>query len=126
IWNAPVETPAHADLALAAAEAIIDRIAGENPRLAARKLPELAVGAGLETGICSVGNFGTTRRIDYTAIGEAINLASRLESATKETGIPLLAGPGFRNATSRSLRPAGSLRLQGFSESIDAFTLPRL
>src|SRR5690606_25300684 len=98
IWNAPIETAGHADLALQAAEAIIDRVARQNGELESRGLPRLQVGAGRETGACSVGNCGTARRIDYTAIGDAVNLAARLENATKVVGLPLLTGPGLAAA----------------------------
>lgn len=126
IWNAPIEVTDHADRALAAAEAIIARVATANAALEARSLPPLQVGAGLETGVCSVGNFGSTRRIDYTAIGDTVNLAARLENATKTAGAGLLAGPGFVAATSRDLRRIGNLKLYGFDEKIEAFTVPEM
>ncbi|MEZ5812735.1 MAG: adenylate/guanylate cyclase domain-containing protein [Rhizobiaceae bacterium] len=122
IWNAPIEVADHADRALAAAEAIIARVASANAVLEKRSLPPLQIGAGLETGICSVGNFGSARRIDYTAIGDTVNLAARLESATKTAGAGLLAGPGFARSTSRELRTVGRLKLYGFDEEIEAFT----
>ena len=123
IWNAPVEIGNHAELALASARAIIRRIAKANDTLAAQNLPALRVGAGLETGICSVGNFGSTRRVDYTAIGDTVNLAARLESATKSVGEPLLAGPGFAMAISEPMESVGRVRLHGFDELVEAFTV---
>ncbi len=122
IWNAPIAVDDHADRAIATAMAIIKRIARSNENLTGQNLPALRVGAGLETGICSVGNFGSARRIDYTAIGDAINLAARLESATKTTGVPLLAGPGTAAAATIILKPVGPVSLQGFDERIEAFT----
>lgn len=125
IWNAPIETPDHAERAIDAAESIIDRVASQNSELTARNLPPLRIGAGLETGICSVGNYGSSRRIDYTAIGDPVNLAARLESATKAAGIPLLGGPGFKAAFSRPMQPVGGITAHGFDEKVEAFTLPR-
>lgn len=122
IWNAPIEVEDHADRALATAQAIMERIAASNDELNAHNLPSLRVGAGLETGICSVGNFGSTRRIDYTAIGDTVNLASRLESATKTVGSALLAGPGFSASTSAAMKSVGRIKLHGFDEKIEAFT----
>lgn len=122
IWNAPIEVDDHADRALATAQVIMERIANSNDTLNAQNLPSLRVGAGLETGVCSVGNFGSTRRIDYTAIGDTVNLAARLESATKTVGADLLAGPGFNESTSVSMKSVGSVRLHGFDEEIEAFT----
>ncbi len=123
IWNAPVEVTDHADRALHAARAIIERIAGANSELKARNLPTLRVGAGLETGVCSVGNFGSARRIDYTAIGDTVNLAARLEGATKTEGVPLLAGAGFAAATSTLMKSVGHTKLHGFDEEVETFTV---
>ncbi len=122
IWNAPIEVSDHADRALSAALAIINRVQAENDRLAAQGLPSLRVGAGLETGVCSVGNFGSARRIDYTAIGDTVNMASRLEGATKKVGVPLLTGPGFQASVSTPLNSLGPVELQGFDEAIETFS----
>ncbi len=63
--------------------------------------PPIQVGAGIETGVCSVGNFGSDIRFDYTAIGSSVNMAARLEAATKITNCPVLLGPGLRACASR-------------------------
>lgn len=123
IWNAPITVDDHADRAIAAATAIIERVDASNEQLIKQKLPPLRVGAGLETGICSVGNFGSTRRIDYTAIGDTVNLAARLEGATKSVGAALLTGPGTAAVASTPLKPAGKVNLHGFDEQIEVFTL---
>ncbi len=125
IWNAPIAVADHADRALAAALAIIDRVAASNGELTAKGLPSLRVGAGLETGICSVGNYGTVRRIDYTAIGDSVNLAARLEGATKAVGAALLAGSGTAAAVSSPMRSLGKVKIHGFDEEIEVFTTAR-
>ena len=123
IWNAPVEVVDHADRALAAAQKIIERIAAANTDLAEKGLPTLRVGAGIETGICSVGNFGSARRIDYTAIGDTVNLAARFEGATKTVGEPLLAGAGFAASTTTAMKSVGFTKLHGFDEEVETFTV---
>lgn len=123
-WNAPLDEPRHTELALEAAEAILDRVGETNTGLAARGLPALKAGAALETGVCSVGNFGSSLRIDYTAIGAAVNGAARLQTATKTLGVPLVTGPGFAARTSRELVPIGEIELRGFTGPVKVFTTP--
>lgn len=123
-WNAPLDEPRHTELALEAADAILARVAETNTELALRGLPKLRAGAALETGVCSVGNFGSSLRIDYTAIGAAVNGAARLEAATKTLGVPLVTGPGFAARTSRELVEVGEIELRGFTGPVKVFTTP--
>ena len=66
----------------------------------------LAVGIGINTGTCIVGNMGSGTRFDYSAIGDAVNLAARLEGMTKDLGVPLILG----EATAAALGPDIALR----------------
>ena len=81
----------------------------------------IRVGAGIETGICSVGNFGSDIRFDYTAIGSSVNMSARLESATKTTGCPVLLGPGFAERHGTGIEPVGRIELSGFSQPVQVF-----
>ncbi|QBK31526.1 CHASE2 domain-containing protein [Roseitalea porphyridii] len=121
-WNAPLARPDHADTALDAAQAIIARVARENGTLAARGLPEIDVVAAVETGVCSVGNMGTAERIDFTAIGPAVNMVARLEQQTKALGVPVLVGPACAAALKRPVRKVGRVALRGFAGETDVFT----
>ena len=98
-WNAPLDDPDHAGNAVAAALAMLEAVARLNEELAGeaaatgRAAPRLAVGIGINTGACVVGNMGSDARFDYSALGDAVNLASRLEGVSKRYGVPLVIGP---------------------------------
>jgi adenylate cyclase len=86
IFGAPAPTPAHGAAAVRAAVAALtvsDRIAAE---LRARGLPPIATRIGIHRGLAVVGNMGSASRFDYTAIGDTVNLAARLEGANKAFG----------------------------------------
>ncbi len=80
LFGAPTATPEDASNALNAAVAMQRRLMGINQELAAEGLPELGVGMGLHTGVATVGYIGSERRSEYTAIGDTVNTASRLEA----------------------------------------------
>jgi adenylate cyclase len=80
LFGAPTTTPEDAANALNAAVAMERRVLGINQELYAEGLPELGVGIGLHTGEVTVGYIGSERRSEYTAIGDTVNTASRLES----------------------------------------------
>jgi adenylate cyclase len=83
LFGAPTATPEDASNALNAAVAMQRRVLGINLELMSEGLPEIGVGIGLHTGEVTVGYIGSERRSEYTAIGDAVNTASRLESNAK-------------------------------------------
>lgn len=101
-WNAPRETPEHemkAIRAMLAMGPIMERLNGE---FTAMGLPDIGIGVGINTGLCSVGNMGSLKRLAYSCVGDSVNLASRLEGQTKAYGVGNLIGaktangaPGF-------------------------------
>ncbi|MBB3524967.1 adenylate cyclase [Rhizobium sp. BK456] len=97
-WNAPLDDPDHALHAVRAALAMqtaISRLNNQLEREAAAlggKPHVLKMGVGINTGECIVGNMGSTRRFDYSCLGDSVNLASRLEGASKNYGVALLLG----------------------------------
>jgi adenylate cyclase len=97
IFGAPVGQPDDAARAVAAGLAMLDAIHELDARRPAGA-PTLAIGVGIHTGEAIVGNIGSARRLDYTAIGDAVNLASRVEGLTKELGAPLLVSRATRDA----------------------------
>ena len=103
-WNAPVDEPAHARRALAAAVDMRRRCASLNAALAEEtdpvgtSAPQVRIGIGLHTGVCSVGNMGSMQRFDYTAMGDNVNLASRLEGLAKQYAVDLVVSDTVRAA----------------------------
>ncbi len=84
IFNAPIDIPDHEMAAVLCAKEIQDKI----------KIADLGVeiGIGVNTGYAVIGNMGSDTRFDYSAIGDAVNTAARLESATKDAGVDILIG----------------------------------
>ncbi|MBN9462355.1 MAG: adenylate/guanylate cyclase domain-containing protein [Burkholderiales bacterium] len=93
-WGAPVEDPEHADNAVACALAMQNEVRRMSEEFVARGLPPLSVGVGVNTGVVRVGDMGSRRRRAYTVIGDAVNLASRLEGLTKRYEVPIIVGEG--------------------------------
>ncbi|MBF9232921.1 CHASE2 domain-containing protein [Microvirga alba] len=95
-WNAPLPTPDHAVRSVRASLRMMDAVTALNETLRKEQgddAPVFAVGVGINTGDCVVGNVGSRWRYDYTALGDSVNLASRLESLSKEYGVSLILGP---------------------------------
>jgi adenylate cyclase len=86
-WGAPVHTGAHATLAVQAALAMVDALNDLNREHAAKGWPPVGVGIGLNTGTMFVGDMGSDIRRSYTVMGDAVNLASRLEGLTRHYGV---------------------------------------
>ncbi|MHC4876741.1 MAG: adenylate/guanylate cyclase domain-containing protein [Planctomycetota bacterium] len=80
----------HAKAAVNAGLDMIDRLADLNAELSQGGLPELGIGIGVHTGTAIVGSMGSSERLEYTAIGDTVNVASRVEGLTKKIGRPLL------------------------------------
>jgi adenylate cyclase len=95
-WNAPLDQADHAPRACRAALQILSCMDDLNQtwrreaEAAGRPFEEVRIGIGLNTGECCVGNLGSERRFDYSAIGDAVNIASRLEGLSKIYGLALL------------------------------------
>lgn len=83
-WGAPIEQPDQADRAVTTAMNMIKRLRQLQEKWAEEGFSVLDVGIGINLGIATVGNLGSTRRFDYTLVGDAVNAASRIEALTRE------------------------------------------
>jgi adenylate cyclase len=100
-WGAPVDMPDHAALAVRAAIDMVAAMREINQAHRAGGRPPVGVGIGLNTGIMSVGDMGSDLRRSYTVVGDAVNLASRLESLSGHYGVDVVA-----TAATQQLVPA--------------------
>ena len=103
LFGAPFPSDHDADNAVLVANQMILRLRDHNVRQAGRGLPELQIGVGIATGDVVVGNIGSIKRMEYTVIGDSVNLASRLEGANKQFGTKILVG---ETTIQRLKRPA--------------------
>lgn len=122
IWNAPIPQENHRELACRAAILLRDQV---NDFHFSKPGLEVRTRIGLHTGTASVGNFGSSNRVDYTALGENINLTARMEGLNKYLGTSILATaeiiePVEKNFITRHL---GEFQLKGFAKSVDVYEL---
>ncbi|MDC9822326.1 adenylate/guanylate cyclase domain-containing protein [Devosia sp. ZB163] len=124
-WNAPVDVPDHERKALRAALGMREKLAQLNAtdafHLRADRAPveALGIGIGISTGEALVGNMGLETRFDYSALGDTVNVAARVESACKEVGYDILVSDAVRLVASDfALLEAGALALKGKAERV--------
>lgn len=123
-WNAPLSDPHHAANACRAALAMQANIAEMNVRRSEAGGRPLAVGIGLNTGLCCVGNFGSAQRFDYSAIGNDVNLASRFEGLTKYYGLPILVGAATAEAAPEfALLEIDLVSVKGYERPVRLYAL---
>lgn len=111
------------DRALAAAEAATAGTRSLDAMLAGKGLAPFRFGLALHLGEVEFGNIGTPHRLDFTVIGPAVNMASRLEALTKELGTPVVASEAFARACGRRLRLLGTFTLRGIGEPAAVYGL---
>jgi adenylate cyclase len=95
-WNAPLDDPEHASRACRSALQMVARMEDLNrdwkkeAEAAGRPFSRVGIGIGLNSGSCCVGNLGSKQRFDYSAIGDDVNLASRIEGLSKMYSVPIV------------------------------------
>lgn len=129
-WNAPLDVPNHPKKALEAALAmrasleVFNVTRARAAEAAGRAHVEARMGCGLNLGPCNVGNMGSTRRFDYSILGDNVNLASRLEGASKAFGIDIIASGAVREAASdMAWLDLGQIVVVGRSEPTRVYAL---
>ncbi len=109
-WGAPIRVEDHARRAVQAALEMSRGVDEVNQQLAQKGLPPVRIGIGLNSGDVVLGNIGSERKLDYTVIGDSVNLASRLEGLTSHYGCPVLISE-FTRAELGSEQPCAMVDL---------------
>lgn len=125
IYGAPLDQPDHAQRACDACLKMMAQLEVLKEGWAKRGLPPIDIGIGLNTGPMSVGNMGSTQRFDYTVMGDAVNLGSRLEGINKEYGTHIIIGPETAKLVRGDffLRELDSVAVKGKKEPVVIFEL---
>jgi adenylate cyclase len=120
VFGAPVPKPGDAANAVRAAVRMRRALVTLNQRLEARGMPTLRTGIGIHTGVVIAGNIGSEKRMEYTVIGDAVNLASRLESSTKELGVNVLVSEDTYERTKHVIdaRPVREITVKGRKQPV--------
>ena len=122
-WNAPLDIPGHPEKAVRAALRCQERLQALRPDFLARYGKELKMRIGINTGHAVVGNMGSSKRFDYTVLGDAMNLAARLEGANKYFDTYTMISQATRNQIGEqfSCRELGRIRVVGRKEPVTVF-----
>jgi len=114
IFNAPIDIPDHEQAAILCAKEIQDKIKMANL--------DIEIGIGINTGTAVIGNMGSDTRFDYSAIGDCVNTAARLESATKEVGVDILIGESTANTSKIKLKLLKPIKVKGKEKPLIVYT----
>jgi adenylate cyclase len=124
-WGAPVPDPEHALNACHTAIEMQERMITLRHEMKSQDMPEISIRIGINSGRVIVGNMGSSSLFNYTAIGDAVNLASRLEAANKDTGTSILISRSVyeRVAAHADIRPLGTIAVRGKTQEIEVYEL---
>ncbi len=128
-WNAPLDDADHADHAVRSALTMIGRMAALNAEwqkqaeAAGRVHARVAIGIGINSGDCCVGNLGSSQRFDYSAIGDDVNIASRFEGLSKVYGVPIVVGePTVKRIADLKTIELDMMRVKGRAQPTRIYT----
>ena len=126
-WGAPVAIPGHAHQAVQSALEMVEAVEQLNLSHRQRGLPEIGVGIGLNTGTVCVGDMGSDIRRAYTVIGDAVNLASRLEGLSKYYGVRIVVSETARiQAPEFAWQELDRVRVKGKAQAVSIYSPRRL
>src|SRR6202795_1008834 len=126
IWGAPFTEPKHGERCCEAALSMLSRLSELQQGWVSEGLPAMEIGIGINTGIASVGNMGSSLRYGYTAMGDTVNLASRLEGLNKEYGTSILISESTRADVTNDrimLREIDFIRVSGKNQPVTIFEI---
>jgi len=121
-WNTIIPQDDHHNLALQAAQEIEKNIDQLNIKFKEEGIPEIAIGIGVNSGICIAGNFGATDRFAFSLIGDPCNVAARLESSTKVAGVGTLIGEETAKKSKFKLKLLKPIEVKGKSKPLQVYT----
>jgi len=114
IFNSPIDLPEHENKAIAAALKIQEDMVQADLGI--------EIGIGINSGESIIGNMGSDTRFDYTAIGDAVNTAARLESATKEVGVDIIIGQNTKKRSKFRLKSLEPIKVKGKKQKLSIYT----
>ncbi|MBF0352422.1 MAG: adenylate/guanylate cyclase domain-containing protein [SAR324 cluster bacterium] len=122
-WGAPLKTENHPEKAVIAALRMKDALIRVNDHFHEKGFPGFEIGIGLNTGSMILGNIGSEKKLDYTVIGDNVNLASRIEGMTKHYGCDILVSDSTRNRVSDEIcfRIVDYVQAKGKQQSIKIY-----
>ncbi len=121
-WNAPVEDPNHAHNAVKTGLEMLERTTAIREEFLDKGWPEIRIGAGINTGIMSVGDMGSQFRMAYTVLGDSVNLGSRLEGLTKGYGVEMIVSETTKTAAAEyTYRELDVVRVKGKDKPISIY-----
>jgi adenylate cyclase len=126
IWGAPFTEPKHGERCCEAALSMLSRLSELQQGWVSEGLPAMEIGIGIDTGIASVGNMGSSLRYGYTAMGDTVNLASRLEGLNKEYGTSILISETTRADVTNDqiiIREIDFIRVKGKNQPVTIFEI---
>jgi adenylate cyclase len=123
LWGAPLITDDHAEQAVRAALHLLEALPELNRELGAEGYPELRVGIGIHTGHAILGNIGSERKLDYTVIGDTVNLSSRIEGLTKQYACDILITEATYQAVKDLFRCSftDTVKVKGKEEAVKVY-----
>lgn len=125
LFNAPLDIPNHTEMACKSAIKMQLTLQKINKQRKEQKLPEINMGIGINTDKVFVGNMGSKIKFNYSAVGDGVNLASRLESETKKLGVKILISQNSYDKISKKFicEYKGEVFVKGKTESVKVYSL---
>ena len=120
-WNAPLDCPDHKNMAVKSAIEMRSKLKQMNRNKEFN--PPLNIGIGINTGDCLVGNMGSEQRFDYSVIGDAVNLASRLEGVSKNYDTNIIIGENTLGNLNYNLYEIDKVHVKGKTEKVTIYSI---